>query len=106
MNIGPDLPSTELKRPARLIHALTAVGGAALLLAIGYGVFRIRVEILLVGSTALAAGMGAWLGLGWREIQAGMLQSILKGMPAMLIVGVVGALIGSWIAAGITTASA
>jgi NhaC family Na+:H+ antiporter len=101
MEAGPVTPQIEPRRPARLSHALMAIGGAALLLGIGYGVFRIKVEILLVASTALAGGMGIWLGLGWREIQAGMLQSILKGLPAMLIVVVVGALIGSWIAAGI-----
>ena len=101
MEIEPANSEVGLRRPVHLLHSLMAVGGAALLLAIGYGVFRIKVEILLVASTALAGGMGVWLGLGWREIQAGMLQSILKGLPAMMIVVVVGALIGSWIAAGI-----
>jgi Na+:H+ antiporter, NhaC family len=101
MEFDPPIPLSAPKRPVRLVHSLATLGGAALLLGIGYGVFRIKVEILLVASTALASGMAVWLGLGWREIQAGMLQSILKGMPAMLIVVVVGALIGSWIAAGI-----
>src|SRR5580658_10027814 len=101
METDPVSPSAAPKRPVRLFHSMTTLCGTALLLGIGYGVFRIKVEILLVCSAALAGGMAAWLGFGWREIQSGVLQSILRGMPAMMIVVVVGALIGSWIAAGI-----
>lgn len=98
---SPITPSTELKRRPGLLHALFALGGTAAILGIGAGVFQIRVEALLVASAAGVGAFAAAFGLPWREMQQGILQSIMKGMPAMLIVIVVGALIASWLAAGI-----
>ncbi len=61
---------------------------------------HLNAEILLIAA-AVVAGLVAWhLGYSYKDIEAGILESLLKGMPAMLIVIVVGALIGSWIAAG------
>ncbi len=93
-------PSSELKTKPSLAHASVPLIGMILLLGIGYGVFRIEVELLLIGATALT-GIVAWgLGMSWREMQAGIVQSMMKGMPAMLVVVVVGALIASWITCG------
>ncbi len=100
MDTGLIAPSPELKRTPTLAHSLIPIVGTALLIGVGFGVYKIKVEVMLVIATALTGGLARWLGLGWREMQAGMLQSIMKGMPAMLIVVVVGALIASWLAAG------
>jgi NhaC family Na+:H+ antiporter len=100
MEIGTITPSSELNRRPHLGHSLVPIVGTALLIGIGFGVYQIKVEVLLVIAALLTGGLAKYLGLGWREIQAGMLQSIMKGMPAMLIVVVVGALIGSWLASG------
>ncbi|HNC23121.1 MAG TPA: hypothetical protein PLU52_02865, partial [Opitutaceae bacterium] len=100
MDPGVISPSTELKREPNLAHSLVPIVGTALLIGVGFGVYKVKVEILLIVATVLTSLLAAWLGLGWKEIQSGMLQSIHKGMPAMLIVVVVGALIGSWLAAG------
>jgi NhaC family Na+:H+ antiporter len=101
MEIGPITPSAELRRLPGLTHALLPLLGTAVLLGVGYGLFHIKAEILLVTAAALTGCLARVLGVSWREIQSGMLQSIMKGMPAMLIVIIVGALIGSWLAAGI-----
>ena len=100
MEAGLISPSSELKRQPGLGHALLAIIGTALLIGIGFGFYKIKVEMLLVVATALTGCLAGWLGLSWREMQAGITQSIMKGLPAMLIVVVVGALIGSWLAAG------
>ena len=100
METGLITPSVELKRVPTLAHSLLAIGGTALLICVGYGVYKVKVEVLLIVATALVGLMSWWLGLPWKEMQAGMLQSIHKGMPALLIVVVVGALVGSWLAAG------
>ncbi len=100
MDPGVITPSSELKKQPTLWHSLVPIVGTAVLIGVGFGVYKIRVEALLVIATLLTAGLAVWLGLGWKEIQSGMMQSIMKGMPAMLIVVVVGALIGSWLAAG------
>jgi len=101
MESGSIPSSPVLKIRPSLVHALIPSIGTILLLGIGYGIYRIRVEVLLIAATALAGGMARRLGLRWKEIQSGMMESIMKGLPAMLIVVIVGALIGSWMAAGI-----
>jgi NhaC family Na+:H+ antiporter len=84
-----------------LPHALGALTATIAVLTAGYGIFQVKPEVLLALSTGLVAAFAGYLGLSWKEIQSGMLQSILKGMPAMIIVIVVGAMIASWLAAGI-----
>lgn len=101
MSERPVRPSSELNRPPQLIHAAAAIGLTAAILGIGFGFWRAPAEVLLVISTCAVGAIGAAFGLTWREAQAGALQSIAKGMPAMLVVIVVGALVASWIAAGI-----
>ena len=97
----PIAPSPELRRAPHLGHSAMAIGATIAILGIGYGVLHVKADVLLVISACVVGTMAATFGLSWREIQSGMLQSIMKGMPAMMIVVVVGALIGSWISAGI-----
>lgn len=72
----------------------------ALLLGIGYGVYKLRIEVLLLTAAAIAGIIGLKLGYNWKEMETGIMDSIRKGMPAMSIVIIVGVLIGTWIAAG------
>ena len=85
----------------QIVHSLAALGATIAILGLGYGVLHVKADVLLVASACFVGAMAAGFGLSWREIQSGMLQSIMKGMPAMMIVVIVGALIGSWISAGI-----
>jgi NhaC family Na+:H+ antiporter len=71
-----------------------------ILLLVGYGIYQIPAEVLLVIG-AFVTGIIAWAaGFSWEAMQSGIIQNITKAMPAMLIVICVGILIGSWIAAG------
>jgi len=72
----------------------------AIFLTVGYGILGIRAEILLVGAAVVAGTIASFLGIPYRDILDGIVKSISKALPAMLIVITVGALIGSWIAAG------
>ena len=100
METGLITPSPELRRTPTFAHSLLAIVGTAGLICLGFGVYKVKVEVLLLIATALVGALARWLGLSWKEMQGGMLQSIHKGMPALLIVIVVGALVGSWLAAG------
>jgi NhaC family Na+:H+ antiporter len=72
----------------------------ALLLGIGYGVFHLQVQVLLIVAAA-AAGLVGWrLGYSWEEMQQGIVESIRKAMPAILILLCVGLLIAAWMASG------
>ena len=100
METGAITPSAELKRMPHLGHSVLPIVGTAVLIGVGFGIFKIKIEIILVLAAVLTGLLASYLGLSWREIQAGMMQSIMKGLPAMLIVVVVGALIASWLASG------
>jgi Na+:H+ antiporter, NhaC family len=72
----------------------------AALLAIGYGVFQYRIELLLLTAAAVTGIVGYRLGFDYKTMENGVMDSIRKGLPAMSILIIVGALIGSWLAAG------
>jgi len=71
-----------------------------LLFAIGYGIYEIRAPVLLVTAAFLTGCIGLFLRFSWKEMQEGIVESIHKAMPAILIMLCVGILIGSWIASG------
>ena len=88
------------KKTPTFLQSLTPLIAIAIFLGFGYGVLRLNAEILLIAAATVAGIIALRLGYNYKEIEKGILASMMKGMPAMLIVIVVGALIGSWIAAG------
>jgi len=88
------------KRAPTLAQSVAPLLAMAVFLGVGYGYLRLPAEILLIAAAAVAGGIAIRLGYSYRELESGIIASMMKGMPAMLIVIVVGTLIGSWIAAG------
>ncbi len=80
--------------------ALLPIVAMGLLLAVGYGVYKIRPQVLLVAAAFLTGCLGMWLRFRWEEMQQGIIDSIHRAMPAILIMLCVGILIGSWMASG------
>jgi Na+:H+ antiporter, NhaC family len=87
------------KQPGLLL-SLVPIFTMAVFLGLGYGIFKLKAEVLLIGSAAVAGILALFLGYSWKDLEQGIVDSISRGMPAMLIVICVGLLIGSWIAAG------
>lgn len=71
-----------------------------LLFGVGYGVYKIRAPVLLITAAFLTGCIGLWLRFKWKVMEEGIVDSIHKAMPAILIMLCVGVLIGSWIASG------
>src|SRR5512140_3530215 len=97
------MPETTSPAPGRrpsFAVALIPLIAMALLLGVGYGVYRIKAQILLVAAATVTAVMGLALGFKWRDMERGIVDSIHKAMPAILIMLSVGLLIGSWMASG------
>jgi NhaC family Na+:H+ antiporter len=90
----------RLRLKPSLPVALIPLGVIALLLGIGYGIYRIHPQILLVAAAFATAVLGLFLGLSWKDMEKGILDSIQRAMPAILIMLSVGILIGSWIVCG------
>jgi NhaC family Na+:H+ antiporter len=80
--------------------ALIPLVAMALLLGVGYGVYKIKPQVLLVGAAFVTGVMGLILGFTWKDMERGIVDSIHKAMPAILIMLSVGILVGSWMASG------
>ena len=90
----------RVKRVPTLTEALIPFLAMALFLGLGYGMFHLRIEMLLISAAAVAGVVALKLGYSWRELEEGIMDSIHKGMPAMSIVIIVGVMIASWIVSG------
>ena len=90
---------TEKNKPS-LIVALIPIVAMMLLLIVGYGVYKIKAQVLLVTAAFISGLLGIILKFKWQDMERGIVDSIHKAMPAVLIMLCVGILIGSWIAAG------
>ena len=89
----------NIKKPS-LTASLIPIISMILLLAIGYGKFKLKTEPILI-ITAFIAGIIAWKhGLTWKEMQESIVEKIAKALPATLILWSVGFLIGSWMFCG------
>ncbi|MFC2088044.1 Na+/H+ antiporter NhaC [Calditrichota bacterium] len=89
----------ERQKPSLFISLIPLIT-MALFLGIGYGVFQIKAEVLLIATAFISGLLGKKLGYSWKEMQEGIVESVTQAMPAMLIVICVGLLIGSWITSG------
>lgn len=88
------------KREPTLGIALASLIIMGILLGVGYGVYHIRPQVVLLVAALITGCLGFYLGFSWREMERGIVDSIHKAMPAILILLCVGVLIGSWIACG------
>jgi len=99
LDVADDTDGRTPRKPT-LAEALAPLAAMALLLGVGYGWLGYPVEVLLLASAGVAAGVARRLGYTWRDMETGIVAALAKAMPAMLILISVGALIGTWIAAG------
>ncbi len=83
-----------------LFQSLIPILSIALFLGVGYGVLKLRIEFLLIAAAAVSGIIALRLGYSYKEMEEGIVHSISKGMPAMMVVIVVGALIGTWMSCG------
>ncbi len=90
----------DTKRTPTLFQSLIPIFSIALFLGVGYGVFKLRIEFLLIAAAAVSGILALRLGYTYKEMEEGIVHSISKGMPAMMVVIVVGMLIGTWMASG------
>jgi NhaC family Na+:H+ antiporter len=97
---NPPTPNGSSSRKIPLLLALFPLVFMAALLGVGYGVYHIRPQVLLVVAAFFTGILGLILRFSWKEMQQGIVDSIHKAMPAILIMLCVGILIGAWISCG------
>ncbi|MGD2069270.1 MAG: Na+/H+ antiporter NhaC [Gemmatimonadota bacterium] len=96
----PDTSRGPTPRAPTLGEALLPLGAAALLLALGYAWQGWRIEVMLLAAAGVAGAVGWRLGHDWSSMEKGVIEALSTALPAVFILITVGALIGSWIAAG------
>ncbi len=87
------------KKPSFFI-ALIPLVLMALLLGVGYGVYKIKPQVLLTAAAFLTGILGWILHYSWKEMEKGIVDGITKALPAILIMLAVGVMIGAWMASG------
>ncbi len=97
--------STQIRKPS-LALSLFPVAMLVMLLAGSVALFGDSNsggpnQIALILAATIAAAVGLRLGHSWKDLEAGIVHGISLSMSAILIMLVVGALIGSWILAGV-----
>lgn len=84
----------RVKKEPTILQALTPIVFMFVILAIGYGLLGLPTEFLIILAAGVAVIMAYYLGYGWKEIEAAMVQKIADTLPATLILWSVGLLIG------------
>lgn len=88
-----------LRKPT-FLEAFTPIVAMLVILTYGKGVMGYATEPLLLLVAGIAAFIAFRVGVTWDEIMEEVCLKIAKGMPAILILVSVGALVGTWMAAG------
>lgn len=89
-----------MKRKPNLFEAFSPIVVMLLLLAIGFGVFDLNPEPLLILSSVYAGFIALRLGLSWSDMMDGIQEKVSQAMPAILILISIGILIGTWMISG------
>ena len=109
-NVTQDLEQGPLERPEHadrsLLLALVPLFALFALLGLNVALYGDDSlsganQTALIIAAALAAGISLFLGVPWVDIQEKMLENIRAATPAILILLMVGALVGTWLIGGI-----
>lgn len=92
--------SFEVKTPTLLV-ALIPIVFMVIALFVGIFVYEADPHIPLLLSAGVASIVALGLGYKWKDIENGMLDAVRMALQAIVILMVIGAIIGSWIAGGI-----
>lgn len=89
-----------MQRKPTLLEAFLPIIVMLLLLAIGYGVYGLSPEPLLILASIFAGVIALRVGVNWNEMMHGIREKLDMAMPAILVLISIGILIGSWMISG------
>lgn len=91
---------TPQKKQATLLHAVLPIVVMMALLGVGYIIFDLPAEPMIIVAAVVAGIIAIYLGYTYSEIMDSVAEKIAKVMPALLILVTVGLMIGAWMAGG------
>ena len=92
--------NTRSRRRPTFLESMVPIIAMLAILTIGKGVMGYSTEPLLIMVACVAAVVAFRVGVTWDEMLEEISHKIAKGMPAILILISVGALVGTWMASG------
>ncbi len=100
---------SDRKYNSSFLQSISPLIFLVILLAINVSIFRGdsldgSIQIVLFLSSAFATIIAFSIGVGWNEIQNGIVKSINSSIPSILILFLVGSLAGSWMISGVVPA--
>ena len=101
--MSKDMQKTEEKTNRRMptfTESVIPIIAMMVILTVGKGYLGYATEPLLLLVAAIAGLIAYRVGVTWDEMMDEICQKIAKGMPAILILTCVGALVGTWMASG------
>ena len=92
--------NTRSKRRPTFLESMVPIIAMLVILTLGKGVMGYSTEPLLIMVACVAAFVAFRVGVTWDEMLEEISNKIAKGIPAILILISVGALVGTWMASG------
>lgn len=89
-----------MQRKPTLLEACLPIFVMLLLLAIGYGVYGLSPEPLLILASIFAGFIAMRVGVKWDDMMLGIREKLDMAMPAILVLISIGILIGTWMISG------
>lgn len=90
----------RIKKQPTVFLAVLPIVVMILLLGIGYGIFGLNVQALMLLSAVIGGLIAIYLGYTFDEIQDSIVTKLSKTTPAIFILIIVGFLIGTWMIGG------
>lgn len=88
------------KRKPTFAESIIPIIAMLIILTLGKGVLGYSTEPLLITVACVAAFIAFRVGVTWDEMMDEICNKIAKGMPAILILVTVGAMVGAWMSSG------
>lgn len=89
-----------LKRKPTLFEAVSTFLVLAIVVGVGFAIFKIPIQPLLLVAASYAAFIAWRVGLSWSDMESAISSQLKSAMPAILILFSVGIIVGSWIYSG------
>ncbi|TVT28923.1 Na+/H+ antiporter NhaC [Salinicoccus cyprini] len=89
-----------MKREPTFFEAISCFIVLGIVIGVGFGIYGIPIQPLLLISAAYAAFIAYRVGLGWKAMEEGIIKRLTTAMPAIFIIFTVGIIIGTWIYSG------
>ncbi|MDP6054386.1 MAG: Na+/H+ antiporter NhaC, partial [Candidatus Latescibacteria bacterium] len=91
---------TKVIRQPSIYESLIPLIAMFVFFGIGFGLYNVKVELLVIASAIVAGLLAIRMGHTWEEIQRSMSEKLVGALPAALILIAVGLLIGTWMICG------